>query len=94
MVVSSVDMTATKLKLRMRCHYYIKHKSYVDVENTNQEDTGWGGAGWGGAGRVILWADCFGLIYIFWRKRFLPDSRQEATMVDERESDADKGRHH
>lgn len=64
MVVSSVDMTATKLKLRMRCHchYYIKHKSYVDVENTNQEDTGWGGAGWGGAGRVILWADCFGLI--------------------------------
>ena len=52
MVVSSVDMTATKLKLRMRCHYYIKYKSYVDVENTNQEDTGRGGGrvGQGGAG--------------------------------------------
>jgi hypothetical protein len=65
MVVSSVDMTATKLKLRMRCHYYIKHKSYVDVENTNQEDTGGGGGGGGGGGRVILWADCFGLILYF-----------------------------
>lgn len=51
MVVSSVDMTATKLKLRMRCHYYIKYKSYVDVENTKQEDMGRGGSGRGGAGR-------------------------------------------